>query len=151
MSWGTEKEVNTRVLSKSAHSRIKLNCSDNILSQSLHQEDYSQAPEHFHLLPSLLSSQTSYPLIIGLGRRNPHNRLLNWQFDTSIKQKLHVPLYPSPTQPICACGVAINKFGGHVFKCIHICKVGACFTQTLALAPALSTAGYTLPHSTIDH
>ena len=53
---------------------IKLHCS-NYLSHSLHNEVFANAPDHFHLLPSILSSQTSYPLI-GLCRSNPHNRLL---------------------------------------------------------------------------
>ncbi len=57
--------------------KIKLHC-NYYLSRSLHHEVFLHAPEHFHLLPSLLSSQTSYPLI-GLCRSNPWNWLFNWQ------------------------------------------------------------------------
>jgi hypothetical protein len=81
---------------KSVQSKLKLHL-NNYLSHSLYSEVFSNAPDHFHLLPSLLFSQTSYPLI-GLCRSNPHNRLLNWQFDISIKHKLRLPLYPTTNQ-----------------------------------------------------
>ncbi len=76
----------TLVSPKSARSRLKLHIND-YLSHSLYNNVFSNTPDHFHLLPSLLSSQTAYPLI-GLCRSNPHNRVLNWQFDTCIKRKL---------------------------------------------------------------
>ncbi len=77
---------------KNTRSRLKLHIND-YLSHSLYDEVFSNAPDHFHLLPSLLSSQTSYPLI-GLCCSNPHNCLLNWQINTSIKHKLHLPSIP---------------------------------------------------------
>jgi hypothetical protein len=46
----------------SAQSRIKHHCSDH-LWRALHHKVYSNATEHFHLLPSILSPQTGYPLI----------------------------------------------------------------------------------------
>jgi hypothetical protein len=104
----------TSVSPKSAHSRLKLHIND-YPSHSLYDKVFSNAPDHFHLLPSLLTSQTSYPLI-GLYRRNPHNHLLNWEFNTSIKCKLHLPLYPTTNQPICACGTVVDVFGDHIFK-----------------------------------
>ncbi len=104
----------TLVSPKSARSRIKLHLNDYI-THSLYNEVFTNAPDQFHLLPSLLSPQTSYPLI-GLCRSNPHNRLLNWQFDTGIKRKLRLPLHPTTNQPICACGTMVDIFGDHIFK-----------------------------------
>ena len=137
---------------KNARSRLKLHLND-YLSHSLYNKVFSNAPDHFHLLPSLLSSQTSYPLI-GLCQSNPHNRLLNWQFDTSIKQKLCLPLHPTTNQPICACGAIVDIFGDHIFKCTRICKIGIhnaiCDSFAHALAPVLSTAGFVHPNSMVD-
>jgi hypothetical protein len=123
------------------------------LSHSLYNKVFSNAPDHFHLLPSLLSSQTSYPLI-RLCCSNPHNRHLNWQFDIGIKRKLRLPLYPTTNQPICACGTVVDIFGDHIFKCKCICKIGVHnaipdgFAD--ALAPVLSTFGFIPPNSTVD-
>ncbi len=137
---------------KSAHSRLKLHIND-YLSHSLYNEVFSNAPDHFHLLPSLLSSRTSYHLI-GLCRSNPHNHLLNWQFDTSIKCKLRLPLHPTTNQPICACGTVVNIFGDHIFKCTCICKIGVhntiCNGFVQSLAPVLSTTKYVPPNTTVD-
>ncbi len=136
----------------STRSRLKLHFND-YLSHSLYKEVYSNAPDHFHLLPSLLSPQTSYPLI-SLCRSNPHNCLLNWQFDTSIKCKLHLPLYSTSNPPTCACGNVVDIFGDHIFKCVRICKIGVHniiwdgFAH--ALAPALSTAGFIPTNATVQ-
>ena len=142
----------TSVSPKSAQSKIKLHLNKH-LSHSLHNKVFSNAPNHFHLLPSLLSSQTSYPFI-ELCCSNPHNRLLNWQFNTGIKHKLCVPLYPTTNQPIWTCGTVVNIFGDHIFKCRRICKIGVHnaihdgFAH--ALAPVLSTARCVPPNSTVD-
>jgi hypothetical protein len=103
---------------------------------------------------SLLSSQeTSYPLI-GLCRSNPHNSLLNWQFDTGIKRKLPLPLHMTTNQPICACGTVVDIFGDHIFKCTRICKIGVHNAISdgfaHALAPVLSTARFVPPNSTLE-
>ena len=117
------------------------------------QRSLSNAPNHFHLLPSLISSQTSYPLI-KLCRSNSHNCLLNWQFDTGIKPKLHLPLHPTTKQPICSCGTMVDIFGYHIFKCTCICKIGVhnaiCDGFAYALAPVLSTARVVPPNFTVD-
>ncbi len=48
----------------------------------------------------------------------------------------------------------VDIFGDHIFKCTRICKIGVHnairdgFAH--ALAPALSTAGYVLPNTTVD-
>jgi len=52
----------TFVSPKSTRSRLKLHLND-YLSHSLYNNVFSNAPNQFHLLPSLLSSQISYPLI----------------------------------------------------------------------------------------
>ena len=80
----------TLVSPKSAQSRIKLHL-HNYITHSLYNEVFSNAPDQFHLLPSLLSPQTSYPLI-GLCQSNSHNRLLNWQF-TQASNENYVSLY----------------------------------------------------------
>ena len=108
---------------KSAHIRLKLHLND-YLSHSLYKNNvFSNAPDHFHLLPSLLSSQTAYHLI-GLCRSNPHNCLLNWQLDIGIKRKLRLPLHLTNNQPICACGTIVDIFGDHIFKCTCISTAG---------------------------
>jgi hypothetical protein len=135
---------------KSARSRLKLHLND-YLSHSLYNNVFSNAPNHFHLLPSLLSSQTAYHLI-GLCRSNPHNCLLNWQLDIGIKRKLRLPLNLTNNQPICACGTIVDIFGDHIFKCTCICNIGVHNAirdgLTHALAPVLSTAGFVPPNST---
>ena len=73
---------------------LKQHCSE-YTSHSLYQDVYANAPEHFHLIPSLLSSQTSYPLI-GMCRSLPSNHLANWEFSSAIRRKLRLPLFPPP-------------------------------------------------------
>ena len=137
---------------KSPQSRIKLHCSD-YLSHSLHDEIFANAPNHFHLLIIIFSSQTSYPLI-SLCWSTPHNCLLNWEFNICIKHKLHIPLYSSTNQPVCACGMTVDIFGDHAFKCTHTCKIGVHNTIrdgfARALAPASSMPGYIPPKFTVN-
>ena len=52
-----------------------------------HHEIYNTAPEHLHFLPSLLSPQTSYPLI-SLCRSQPSHRLPPCIFIPACKRKL---------------------------------------------------------------
>ena len=131
---------------------MKPHCSE-FITHSLHHEMFIKSPENFHLLPSLLFPQTSYPLI-GLCRSVPSNRLTNWEFTTALKRKLRLPLFPPDSTPLCACQTPLDPFGDHVFKCTRICKIGAHnFIRdgfARALTPALATAGFILPNSTID-
>jgi hypothetical protein len=131
---------------------MKPHCSKYI-THSLHQEMYVKSPENFHLLPSLLSPQTSYPFI-GLCCSLPSNQLANWEFTTVLKRKLRIPLFPPDSTPLCACGTPLDPFGDHVFKCTRICKIGThsfiCNGFARALTPALTTAGFILPNSTAD-
>jgi hypothetical protein len=99
----------------SAQSRIK-DHSANILLGQLYTEVQSNAPEHLHLLPSILSPQTSYPLI-SLNRSNPHNRLPNWATRIALQRKLRLPVYDPDNTPTCKCGAKLDCWGDHTFKC----------------------------------
>ena len=132
---------------KSARDRIKKYCTS-FIHNATHHEFARSATEHLHLLPSLLSPHTSYPLI-GMCRSNPSNRLQPWIFDIAMKRKLRLPLFDAETTKYCACGVRPDRFGDHTFQCKRICKIGVhnnirdCLPSVLT--PALSTSGYILP------
>jgi hypothetical protein len=142
----------TSVSEKSARSRIKTHC-NNYLWTELHHEFYNSAPDQLHLLPSILSPQTSYPLI-SLCRSLPQNRLPPWIFLPALKRKLRLPLFDRTDKPFCPCGRRNDPFGDHIFQCRRINKIGAHnlirdgFATTLG--PLLTTAGYLLPSSTLD-
>ncbi len=61
----------TSVSPNSARDRIKAYCTT-YLNNATHHEFCTHALEHLHLLPSILSPHTSYP-IIALCRSNPSN------------------------------------------------------------------------------
>ena len=134
---------------KSARDRIKKYCTA-YLHQATHHEFASHAAEHQHLLPSILSPQTSYPLN-GMCRSFAPNRLAPWIFTICMKRKLRLPLFDSTTKPFCICGRRPDRYGDHVFQCKRICKIGVHNNirngLPSALTPALSTAGYLLPTS----
>jgi hypothetical protein len=92
----------TSVSPNSACNRIKTYCTT-YLNNATHHEFCTHAPEHLHLLPSILSPHTSYP-IIALCRSNPSNRLAPWIFDICIKHKLRLPIYDANTKPYYPCG-----------------------------------------------
>ena len=133
----------------SARDRIRKYCTS-YLHNETHHEVSRTAVEHLHLLPSILSPQTSYPLI-GMCRSVPSNRLAPWIFDICMKRKLRLPLLPADTPQLCACGTQADKYGDHTFQCKRICKIGAHNNirngLPSVLTPALSTAGYILPSS----
>jgi hypothetical protein len=85
----------------SARSRIKQYC-DRIVTGQLFSTMYNNAPEHLHLLPSILSPQTSYPLI-DMNRSNSAHRLPNWAFDIALRRKLQLPIFKHHEK--CKCGV----------------------------------------------
>ena len=132
---------------KSARDRIKKYCTT-FLHNATHHEFARSATEHLHLLPSILSPQTSYPLI-AMCRSNPSNRLAPWIFDIAMKRKLRLPLFDTGTTKFCACGVRPDRYGDHTFQCKRICKIGVhnnirdCLPSVLT--PALSASGYILP------
>ena len=137
---------------KSARSRLKLHL-NGYLSHSLYNDVFSDAPDHFHLLPSLLSSQTSYPLI-GLCQSNQHNRTSSTGNLTQLSNGNYNSLYTRlPTNQFVL--LAPLFFGNHILKCCtSICKIGVHnairdgFAH--ALAPVLSTVGFFPPNSTVD-
>jgi hypothetical protein len=63
----------TSVSPNSSHDRIKMYCTT-YLNNATHHEFCTHAPEHLHLLPSILSPHTSH-LLIALCCSNPSNRL----------------------------------------------------------------------------
>ena len=134
---------------KSARDRIN-KYTTSYLHNATHQEFATHAPDHLHLLPSLLSPQTSYPLL-GMCRSNAANRLAPWIFKICLLRKLRLPVFNNTTKPFCRCGRRPDKFGDHVFQCTRICKIGVHNNirngLPPALTPALSTAGYLLPTS----
>ena len=87
-------------------------------------------------------------------RSLPSNRLANWEFSHAIHRKLRLPLYSFTSIPRCACGTTLDPFGDHLFQCTRVCKIGAHnFIRdgfARALTPALTTAGFLPPGSSID-
>jgi len=113
----------------------------------------TSAPEHLHLLPSLLSPQTSYPLV-GMNRSNARHRLPDWAFSIALRRKLRLPVYDISNPPICKYGKQHDCWGDHTFHCKQISKK---FTHNIiqdcmatALQPALVTAGYLRPSSKLE-
>jgi len=108
-----------------------------------HQQD------HFHLLPSILSPTTSYPLI-AMSRCPIKNRLTPLPFLLSIRRKLRLPIFPNNIP--CCCGHKLHdEFGDHAFSCDKGNKKRAhnVIAQdfALALSPALAQAGYIHPNT----
>ena len=120
---------------------------------SIYHDVCSNSPEHTHLLPSLLSPQTSYP-IIALCRSKPGNRLPPWCFSLATKRKLRLPIFSDGDRRICRCGRRVDDYGDHIFQCPRLSKLNAhnILRDGLAtiLPPALAAAGYLLPTSTCD-
>ena len=136
----------------SARSRLKKHFG-NIITGQIYTNVGTSAPEHFHLLPSILSPQMSYPLI-GMCRSNAQHRLPNWATQIAIKRKLRLPIYDPHNTPTCKCGQKHDCFGDHTFKCKKISKTvshnivrDSC---AKALQPALSQAGYIRPSSQLE-
>jgi hypothetical protein len=136
----------------SARSRIK-QFNSNILLGQIYSMMNIEAPEHTHLLPSILSPHMSYPLT-GMNRSNPLHRLPNWMFSIAIKRKLRLPVYSTQNTPTCTCSQIHDKWGDHAFKCRHISKKSAHDiirdTWATGLQPALSTAGYIKTTTKLD-
>jgi hypothetical protein len=107
---------------KSARDRINKYCTA-YLHGATHQEFATNAREHMHLLPGILSPQTSYPLI-GMCRSVASHRLPPWIFTICMKRKLRLPILDDAPGRKCACGRQPDKFGDHAFQCTRICKIG---------------------------
>jgi hypothetical protein len=81
----------------------------------------TQAPEHLNLLPSILSPQTSYPLV-DINRSNGQHRLPDWTTLLSLRRKFHLPIYNTNNTPTCKCGKQYDCWGDHTFHCKLIRK-----------------------------
>lgn len=136
----------------SARSRIKQFCG-HLMTNQLYSTMQHEAPMHTHLLPSILSPLTAYPLI-GMNRSNASNRLDNWSFDIAIKRKLRLPIFDQNNCPTCKCGRSHDPFGDHMFNCRNISKKMAHNiirdSWATALQPALATAGYIRTNTKLD-
>jgi len=98
----------------SARSRLK-NHNTTIVHAELYNHVYEHERDHFHLLPSILSPATSYPLI-AMSRCPIQNRLTPLTFLICIRRKLRLPIYPANIP--CLCGHQIHDiFGDHAFCC----------------------------------
>jgi hypothetical protein len=108
-------------------------------------------PDHIHLLPSILSPTTSYP-IIGMNRSPIANHLPPVQFSISIQRKLRLQILPYPCQ--CQWGKICDVHGDHPFHCPKNHK-GRPHNMIVdrfspALAKLLTTANIISPTSTLD-
>ncbi len=68
----------TSVSTNSARDRISAHCSSSII-RDLYHKVYTSSPQDIHLLPSLLSPQTSYPLIRSLCTVAPYDGSLPYR------------------------------------------------------------------------
>jgi hypothetical protein len=141
----------TKISQHSARSRLKKACGDFTTSQIYNNAKLNYA-DHLHLIPSILSPQTSYPLA-GMCRSNPLHRLPNWSTRIALRCKLRLPLF-NETPPNCKCGIQHDPWGDHMFNCKKINKKFAHNiirdTWAEALQPALATAGYIRNTTKID-
>ena len=141
----------SRISLNSARDRLK-KFTGTIMSQQIYTDTYNTDKQLLLLLPSILSPQTSYPLV-GMCRSNPQNRLPNWMTSLAIKRKLRLPIFDD-TPPTCKCGTIHDKYGDHCFKCNRISKkqghniIRDCWAE--ALQPALATAGYIRQSSKLE-
>ena len=125
----------------SARSRLKKHHFGEIITGQIYTTVGTSAADHFHLLPSTLSPQTSFPLV-GMCRGNAQHRLQNWATQVGIKWKLRLLIYNNHDTPTCKCGQKNDSYGDHAFKCMKISKKAAhniirdSFAK--ALQPALS-------------
>jgi hypothetical protein len=124
---------------------------DNIVTGQSFTTMHNDAPEHLHLLPSILSPQMLYPLI-DMNRSNSSHRLHYWAFNIALKRKLRLPI--SDHQHKCKCGHNHDIFGDHAFHCRCTSKKLAHNiiqdTWVIALQPVIATAGYIHHNSKLD-
>jgi len=93
---------------------LKKHCTHTVKSKRYnHMFEHKRAD--FHLLPGILSKQTSYP-IIGMSRSAIKHRLSPLSFLVCIRRKLRLPIYQPNTR--CICGHHDHDvFGDHAFCC----------------------------------
>ena len=74
----------------------------------------TEMPDHIHLLPSILSPTTSYP-IAGMSRSQISHRLPPIPFALNMRRKLRIPLLPYECK--CQCNKVYDIYGDHPFNC----------------------------------
>ena len=88
--------------------------STDIFSAELDNHFFKHENKHFHLLSSILSPHTSYPLISMSRCCCTKHRLTPLTFLLSINRKLCLPIYPTRTP--CSCGHHEHDiYGDHTF------------------------------------
>jgi len=107
-------------------------------------------PDHIHLLPSILSPTTSYP-IAGMSRSQISHRLPPISFALNMHRKLQLPIPPYECKYQCN---VYDIYGDHPFNCPKNHKgqphnmISNKFSQ--ALAPLLTTANIISPTTNLD-
>ena len=110
----------------------------------------TEMPDHTHLLPSILSPTTSYP-IAGMSRSQISHRLPPIQFALNMRRKLRLPILPYEYK--CQCNKTYDIYGDP-FNCPKNHKgrphnmITNKFSQ--ALAPLLTTANIISPTTILD-
>ena len=111
-------------------------------------------PDHIHLLPSILSPTTSYP-IAGMSRSPVAHRLPSVQFAINRPRKPRIPILV-PYECKCQCNKVYNIYGDHPFHCPKNHK--GCphnmitnFSQALASLLTLTTANIISPKAILTN
>ena len=108
-------------------------------------------PDSLHLLPSILSSSTSYPLV-AMNRSNQAHRLSPTDFQIMTRRKLRLPIFPHAV--LCKCKKQHDIFGDHAFFCpkTHKGSTHNIITNKLAttLPLAIVEAQIAYPFTTMD-
>jgi hypothetical protein len=132
----------------SACGRLKKH-STTIVTAELYKHVFKHENDHFHLLPSILSPCTSYPLIaMSCSCVKHHLTLLTFLLCIQCKLRLHI--YPNRTA--CICGHHDHDiYGDYAFCCERGSKKRAHNVIARdfagALSPVLAQAGYLNPNT----
>ncbi|KAL7531801.1 hypothetical protein ACHAWF_003911, partial [Thalassiosira exigua] len=110
-------------------------------------------PDHVHHLPSILVSQTSYPLI-NMSRSVKTHRIQNDLFAIAIRRKLRLPVFDPAASPRCWCGQMHDCWGDHAMSCVANNKTMAHNYMrdgiAVALQAPLATAGLILATTKLE-
>ena len=132
------------VLSPTSYkSRLK-KVANNLHLSTLYNTFYNDNQDDIHLLPSILSPTTSYPLV-GMNRSINYHRLKGPECQLMLRRKLRLNVFPHSFP--CSCGKTHDAKGDHAFCCSRSHK-GSAHNQIAhqiakALGPALATATIT--------
>ena len=120
----------------SARSRIKKMVAHHKL-YDIYETFYTTDRQSLHLLPSILSSTTSYPLVT-MNRSNQAHRLSPTDFQIMARRKLRLAIYPH--EVLCKCKKQHDIFGDHAFFCAKTHKGSTHNIITNKIATALPLA-----------